>query len=437
MKKRYFATILMGVLALSSAMGQVSKTLSPYSQFGLGVMADQSQSANRGMNGLGIAIHDSKSVNMLNPASYASVDSLTMIFDMGISGQMTNFKEGGKRINRKTADFDYAVALFRVRPKMGVSVGVVPYSNIGYNYSTTEQLRQNDQTTLISTSTYAGSGGISQAYLGIGWEVLKGLSVGANASFFWGRFDKSVSVVKSESTDKTLTETYSATINTYKLDFGVQYQHRLNKNSVLTVGAIAGLGHKLGADARMSTVYTDPQTSVSQTTTDSVPTAYEIPFTFGLGAALKLQNRLTVGADYTMQKWGSLDYPMKSTQTADHKLGYQSVSGQLKDRHKVTLGAEYVPNPMSRRFLHRVHYRIGAYYATPYYKIKGQDGPKEISLSAGFGFPIVNSWNNRSHLNISAQWVRSSASNFMTENTFRINIGLTFNERWFAKWKVD
>jgi len=23
------------------------------------------------------------------------------------------------------------------------------------------------------------------------------------------------------------------------------------------------------------------------------------------------------------------------------------------------------------------------------------------------------------------------------ENTFRINIGLTFNERWFAKWKVD
>ena len=24
-----------------------------------------------------------------------------------------------------------------------------------------------------------------------------------------------------------------------------------------------------------------------------------------------------------------------------------------------------------------------------------------------------------------------------SENTFRINIGLTFNERWFAKWKVE
>ena len=40
-------------------------------------------------------------------------------------------------------------------------------------------------------------------------------------------------------------------------------------------------------------------------------------------------------------------------------------------------------------------------------------------------------------LNISGQWVRSSAKDFITENMFRINIGITFNERWFAKWKVE
>ena len=79
----------------------------------------------------------------------------------------------------------------------------------------------------------------------------------------------------------------------------------------------------------------------------------------------------------------------------------------------------------------------GASYATPYYKINGQDGPSEISVSAGLGIPIMNSYNNRSMLNISGQWVRTSAKNFIKENTFRINIGLTFNERWFMKWKVD
>jgi hypothetical protein len=39
--------------------------------------------------------------------------------------------------------------------------------------------------------------------------------------------------------------------------------------------------------------------------------------------------------------------------------------------------------------------------------------------------------------NISAQWVRQDSKTFVTENSFRINIGLTFNERWFAKWKME
>jgi hypothetical protein len=40
-------------------------------------------------------------------------------------------------------------------------------------------------------------------------------------------------------------------------------------------------------------------------------------------------------------------------------------------------------------------------------------------------------------LNISGQFVRTEATGMIKENTFRINIGLTFNERWFAKWKVE
>ena len=84
-----------------------------------------------------------------------------------------------------------------------------------------------------------------------------------------------------------------------------------------------------------------------------------------------------------------------------------------------------------------MRFRAGVSYVTPYYKINGVDGPDEISVSAGFGIPIINAYNNRSMLNISGQWVHSSAKGMLTENTFRINIGFTFNERWFMKWKVD
>ena len=107
------------------------------------------------------------------------------------------------------------------------------------------------------------------------------------------------------------------------------------------------------------------------------------------------------------------------------------------DRHKFTLGGGYCPLENSRNFLKRVHYRFGASYATNYLKINGVDGPKEYSVSAGFGIPVVNGYNNRSLLNISAQWVRQDSKTMITENSFRINIGLTFNERWFAKWKME
>ena len=78
--------------------------------------------------------------------------------------------------------------------------------------------------------------------------------------------------------------------------------------------------------------------------------------------------------------------------------------------------------------------------ATPYYIINGKDGPKEFCVSAGFGIPLQSKWNIqnalRPELNISAQWTHASAKDLITENTFRINLGLTFNERWFSKFKI-
>ena len=176
----------------------------------------------------------------------------------------------------------------------------------------------------------------------------------------------------------------------------------------------------------------DPQTSVSSSDTVTVKDALAIPHTFTVGATYKKGTRLLVGADYQFMKWSNIDYPI-STPDDD----YIAKSGLLMDRHKVTIGGQWTPDLMSRNLLKRISYRVGASYSTPYFKVNGVDGPKEYSVSAGFGIPISNSWSNRSILNISGQWVRSSAKDLITENTFRINIGITFNERWFMSWKVE
>ena len=155
MNKR-LASALIGV-AFVSAMFAQSGTNSPYSQYGLGLMSDQTSGFNRGMNGLGLGFRESNQVNFINPASYSSIDSLSFIFDVGLSGQITNFKENGVRKNARNGNFEYAVAAFRAFRHVGVSFGLVPFTNVGYDYSHSDYVDNSMTTcTRITISIFRG-----------------------------------------------------------------------------------------------------------------------------------------------------------------------------------------------------------------------------------------------------------------------------------------
>lgn len=432
MKRILFAVSVISWALFASAQ---SGTNSPYSQFGLGTLAEQSSGFNRGMNGLGLGFREHNQVNFTNPASYSAIDSLTFIFDVGMSGQLTNFQEGGKKLNAKNANFEYAVAGFRMARHLGVSFGVVPFSNVGYKYAVTEFIDQTN--TSAFTNTYSGSGGLRQAYLGMGWEPFKGVAIGVNGGYLWGGYDRSmVNTYNSESTANTLSKYYSANVSSYKLDVGVQFTARLSKKDELTLGATYGLGHKIGGNPNCQVISTNKQTSVADTTSYPLhgKMELELPTTIAVGLAWNHNNSLKIGADYQLQQWGGVKMPEFTT--VNGNMDYTLQSNMLKDRHKFTLGFDLCPAENGRKFFSRVHYRAGLSYATPYLIINGHDGPKEMSASFGFGIPII-SRNSLSTLNVSAQWVRNDSKFFMKENIFRVNIGLTFNERWFVKWKVE
>lgn len=430
--KKVLGAGILASVCITPAVAQ-SGTNSPYSQYGLGLLNEQSSGFNRGMNGLGLAFREHNQVNYINPASYSALDSLTFIFDAGLSGQITNFNENGHKINANNADFEYAVAAFRAFKHVGVSFGIVPFTNVGYNYAITDYL--NDDRDVAYTNTYSGSGGIHQVYFGAGWKFLKGLSVGANISYLWGDIDRSVINSYSDGSINTLSKYYTASVKSYKLDVGLQYQLALDKKNALAIGLTYGLGHKLGTDPTCNIISTNTMTAVADTASFTVNNGLEIPTSFGAGVMWNHANKLKLGADFSYQQWGSLQYPVY--RVVNDEPRYELTDDYYKDRYKVTVGGEFCNDEMSRRFFDRIRFRAGVSYATSYYKINGLDGPDEISASIGFGIPIVNAYNNRSVLNISGQWVHSAANGLLTENTFRINIGITFNERWFMKWKVD
>ena len=432
MKQRILCTLLAAVLAvpLLAQSSTQSGTISPYSQFGLGVLSDQSQSVGRAMGGTGLGLRGGTLVNTLNPASYAAVDSQSMVFDVGLSAQLTNFQESGTKVNARSANFDYAVALFRVKKHLGVSAGLLPFSDIGYSYHTSSYL---NNTVGSITETYTGSGGIHQAFIGAGWNVVKPLSLGLNLAYLWGDYDRGVTTTAS-STVNSLSKTYKASVSSYALTLGLQWQQKLSRQDVLTLGATFGLGHKLGADPTCEILNVNTSTLVSDTTTFTISNGLQLPHSYGVGLSWTHRQSLTVAADVTQQKWGSVDFAAYDETTKRYALQ----GGLLSDRTRVSLGADYAADPNHpSSYLKRVHVRLGAAYTTPYYKINGHDGPKELALTAGLGLPLLNKWENRSVLNISAQWVHTSAKDLITENAFRINLGLTFNERWFFKWRID
>ena len=370
------------------------------------------------MGGIGIAINNGREINTLNPASYSKVDSLTCLFEGGISMQNTHFSEGGNSNSANNSSFDYLAMQFRIAPNLGVTFGLLPFSSVGYNFGAQQDNGSSDTDLSTATQSYYGSGGIHQVFIGLGYEVLPHLSIGTNISYLFGAISRS-SV--STNGDKEVSQIGTLNIYDYKIDLGAQYEFLLNeaKQQKVTLGATYSLGHSMNTS------------SASDINTD-LNAGLKMPHSFGLGASYS-DKKWVVGADYTLQLWKNFTDPLINLST----IGQQEMS----NRNRVAAGAEWTPDLYSKSYTKRIKYRFGAYYTSPYYKVATtsgiwQDGPTEVGATAGFGLPIP-ALGNRSLLNISLQYSHVKAPQLLTESTFRICIGLTFNETWFKKWKVD
>lgn len=398
-------------------------TLSPLSQFGIGLLTNPCTGFNSGMEGISYGMRGKNIVNPQNPASYSAIDSLTFIFDMGAYGQFSRLKQGENKINYTTGDLDYVTALFRVSKGVGVSFGFQPISQVGYDYTESSSAPGVSYT----TSYHARHGGIQQYFIGVGWQPLQNLSVGMNLSYLHGDITRTVTSTSTEQYADSYTKVYNSKVSSYKLDLGVQGMFPLNNTDEVTVGATYTMGHNLGADQELS--YTNTESSRIYTAED----ALAIPHSIGIGASYAHSNKWKAGIDYSAQFWKALDYPIfKESGT------FEMYSDYYKNRHRIAVGGEYCLNANSRRnFFDRIRYRAGLSYTTPYFNTNKGNGPKEFAASLGFGIPIMNGYNNRSILNLAVQWVNSDAGGFIKENSLRIKLGLTFNELWFMKWKVE
>ncbi|MDE5739416.1 MAG: hypothetical protein K2H92_03775 [Bacteroidaceae bacterium] len=422
---------------------------SPYSRYGFGIQSERAMGFNKGMAGVAQGFRNGQQINIANPASYSAVDSLTALFDLGISLQNTNYKMGGMRQNIRNSSFDYFAFQFRAAKNVGVTTGLLPTTNIKYSFaSTSDPLAGNENVT--SYSTFSGDGGLREVFLGVGWKPFKPLSIGVNLSYLWGDYTHNMTMAFNESTIFSMARIYTAEISTYNLQGGFQYIQPLNSDDQLIIGGTYTLGHKVENNAYRKTETRNSSSTIETESTDTIKNAFQLPNALAVGVTYYHTDQLRVGVDFELQKWSLCRFPNQSGDNGSDV--YTATRGQLNDRWKAAAGIEWTPKSNSDHYFNKCSYKVGGYYAQSYAKadVTGTitSKPSEVGVSAGITMPIANrnTWRVSPKMHFSVQWIHTDIpylnaitqrQSKLTENYLKFCIGLTFSERWFYKWRVE
>jgi hypothetical protein len=402
--------------------GQI-QIISPYSRFGIGNLSNNNNAYNSSMGEIGYAIRSNNHVNYMNPASYTAFDSTSFLFEGGAAASIVTLNSNLISATRTYASLGYLTFGMPVTRWWKTSIGLLPFSDVGYNITTTSVVPDIGKVYRI----YLGSGGTNRLYWGNGFRIYKGLSAGFNVSYIFGTMDKTSKAVFPDSAFYlNVKETSFTTVSDFYFNYGLQYNIKLKKDLSLTAGAVFSTNSHIAAktDTVVQTYFLGvsgteyPKDTILQTLGKSG--SIVIPAMFGFGLSCEKTDKWIVGADFTWQNW--------------KKFKIFDVTDSLENSLQVNAGAEITPDINNfGNYLKRIHYRIGFHYTDTYLKLRGKR-LNEYAFSLGFGLPLRGM---KTMLNIGAQVGTrgTTEANLIKESYFKIILGFTIYERWFVKRK--
>lgn len=428
MYKKLRALLCAAVLCYSYSAQAQNIGNAPYSRFGLGEYNyNTGNIRNAGMANTGIGAANSFQINTANP-SLLYYNSTTA-FEIGIAGEVKRLENATTSHTDGTANLS-AVSLSVPLAKFWTSaLSLRPYTNVSYEVASTTDLTS----TAKATEAYTGEGGITELYFGHGVKITSGLTIGASASYLFGRITKESSTTI---TDTDIAElggeqvVYSEKTKYNDLLFraGANYRTKLKDKLFVSAGAVYSLQTEL--DATRSAGF-ERRSSLGgiiggSMFTDSASSKVSIPSSFSAGISLDNGSNLTFAADYYMQNWSE----------------FRNFDGEreMADSYRASIGAEYTPDPNSvGNYFERITYRGGLYYGNSPYELNNEQ-IKDKGITVGATLPFGrSSIYDMYQLNTALGYgVRGTTDNgLIQENYFRFSIGVTVNSRWFIKRRLE
>lgn len=463
------------------SFAQSSNTSSPYSRYGMGDLPGKGFAQGFAMGGSHIALQNDTTelffINSGNPASYANLRLTAAELGLNYSGVQLVNRSNTQLVHN--ASLAYVALAFPIKKWWGSSLGLLPYSSVGYAISDSSIVKSVGQVDYL----YEGSGGINQLYWGNAIKPLyglpdafrnskkyarllqenrvadirkimnrkklaQGLSLGFNTSYLFGNVENSKrsifqpTVVALNTRSKTSTR-----ISDVYFDYGMQYSFTidtlngrdLKDNVKWMMGATFTAQTKVNAKVDTLTYNYYYGSSGEEILRDTVKQSKDskgsitFPLSFGVGVGFKKGDRWYVTADFAMQNWSSYQ-------------AFNTTQG-LKNSMRISAGVQYIPNSkyaVSKNplegYAKRINYRAGLRFAKTALVLKNTQ-LNEYALSLGVGLPVGRSYilQNFSMVNIGLELgQRGTITNgLIRENFMKVSVGFTINDRWFVKAKID
>ncbi|MDC1106593.1 hypothetical protein OAT16_07780 [Prolixibacteraceae bacterium] len=428
-----FCFAILMVCISNYTMAQNNNTSSPFSAFGFGELSNKSTGRSNSMGGTSIGMRFRDQINPANPASYTARDSMSMVFEMGASGKQTRFASENTVNNVNDSNFDYIALSFRIKDGIALALGLQPFTNRGYEISSTLKLGTSEEATVL----YSGDGSVSKFFFGTGVKLFKNLSLGVNANYYFGTLTTNSSSDFKLPLSSDIFFENTNRIRGLGVDAGLQYQMNLGnepKSPYMVLGSTFKFGANLKRDYDILRYYTNHTVSGSGITStndtiqniSSTSKDVNLPFGVGIGATYVIPDKLTLSAEFYTENWSNYN----------DNVGYKSDNVKYGSRYMAAAGLEWIPEKYAlRNYFKRISYRAGARMEQDYISINGNN-VNTYAVTAGIGLPISR---QRSTLNIGVEFGTkgSSTTTSYKQDYTKLYISFALHDYWFFKRKID
>lgn len=403
------------ISALISFPAILNAQYSLYSFYGIGDIKSSGPIRTSAMGGSSVALPSESYINNSNPASLNEFDSTTFILSAGLSGNLSSLQSRDKSTTGADLNFNHFALGFPITKWWGSSLGLVPFSSVGYDILITLPV---EGTTANIEKQFTGTGGVSRFYMMNTFRLFKQLSLGINVSYLMGTITQT-EINKLKIFDyNDISIIQSRYYRNFYYELGLQFNQTFGDDR-LSLGVTFSPGQKLKSRYDMEilipgidTVTTEPDTKRD----------FMMPLAVGAGLAYNINNSLEFVFDYGFQNWSDIEFPSKGA--------------SLINSYHYNFGVEYLPaQKLSRNFFRSIRYRMGGYYENTYLEMRG-NAIRDRGITFGFGIPIGR---QKSSVDFAFGIGRlgSLDNGLIQKNYGAVKIGFNFHDYWFIKRRFD